>query len=73
MYVQWQKAHPDIYDQMFGTMTANNVPPSANVTLDTMEPDWGYLHESMPVKDLISTTAGPFCYDYDFEPGPYTE
>ena len=73
MYVQWQKAHPDIYDQMFGTMTANNVPPSANVTLESMEPNWGYLHEPMQVKDLISTTAGPFCYEYEFEPGPYTE
>jgi tyrosinase len=73
MYVQWQKAHPEIYDQIYGTMTANNVPPSANVTLDSWEPDWGYLHPSMQVQDLISTTAGPFCYDYDFEPGPYTE
>lgn len=73
MYVQWQKAHPEIYDQMYGTETANNVPPSPNVTLDTYEPDWGYLHESVQVKDLISTTAGPFCYEYDFEPGPYTE
>lgn len=73
MYVQWQKAHPDIYDQMWGTMTANNIPPSGNVTLDTMEPDWGYLYPSLPVKDLISTTAGPFCYDYEFEPGPYDE
>lgn len=73
MYTQWQKAHPEIYDQIYGTETANNVPPSPNVTLETMEPDWGYLYESLPVKDLISTTAGPFCYDYEFEPGPYTE
>ncbi|KPI43615.1 uncharacterized protein AB675_6947 [Cyphellophora attinorum] len=73
MYVQWQKAHPEIYDELYGTMTANNAPPSANVTLDSMEPDWGYFGDSVPVKDLISTTAGPFCYDYEFQPGPYTE
>ncbi len=72
-YVQWQNSHPDIYDQLSGTMTANNAPPSDNVTLSSMEPDWGYFGESVPISDLVSTTAGPFCYVYDFEPGPYTE
>lgn len=47
-------------------MTANNVPPSANVTLDSVEPGWGYFEgETLLVSDLISTTAGPFCYRYD--------
>lgn len=73
MYVQWQKAHPSIAYQLYGTETANNAPPSPNVTLETMEPDWGYFSESLPVSELMSTTAGPFCYEYDFEPGPYTE
>ncbi|KAK5245172.1 hypothetical protein LTR20_006077 [Exophiala xenobiotica] len=73
IYVQWQKRHPEIADQLYGTMTANNVPPSANATLDSWTPDWGYFGPSMQIKDLISTTAGPFCYDYEWEDGPYTE
>ena len=68
-WVQWQKLHPDIYDQIYGTETANNVPPSANVTLDTWLPEWGYFHETLQMKDLMSTTAGPFCYEYDWEYG----
>ena len=72
-YVQWQKAHPDLANSVFGTITANNVPPSDNATIDTVTPDWGYFHEGLPISDLISTTAGPFCYQYDFEAGPYTE
>ena len=71
MYVQWQNAHPELAAQLYGTMTANNAPPSANVTLDSMEPDWGYFGGSVPVSDLISTTAGPFCYDYEFDRDSY--
>lgn len=66
IYTSWQANNPDVADQLYGTMTANNAPPSANVTLDTIEPDWGYFDSSsIPVKDLISTTSGPFCYQYD--------
>jgi tyrosinase len=67
IYTQWQKKHPEIYDQVYGTMTANNVPPSANVTLDSVLPDFGYFYEDpVTIRDLISTTAGPFCYEYEF-------
>ena len=66
VYTSWQKNNPAIYDQVYGTETALNVPPSPNVTLDTVLPDWGYLSsESYTIRDLISTKAGPFCYDYD--------
>lgn len=66
IYTSWQAANPAAAAELYGTMTANNAPPSANVTLDTIEPDWGYFDNSaIPVKDLISTTAGPFCYSYD--------
>lgn len=49
-------------------MTANNVPPSDEVTLDSVLPDWGYL-ETRPVtvRELLSTTEGPFCYQYDLQ------
>lgn len=67
MYSKWQEMHPDIYDQVYGTMTAVNVPPSANVTLDSVVPDFGYFYENpVTIRDLISTTAGPFCYTYDY-------
>lgn len=67
MYSEWQKAHPEIADQLFGTMTATNTPPSANVTLDDVIPDVGYFDMYPPtVRELISTTAGPFCYEYEF-------
>lgn len=65
IYTSWQAANPAIADQLYGTMTANNAPPSANVTLDSLEPDWGYFQGSVPVRDLIYTNAGPFCYTYD--------
>lgn len=66
IYASWQKNNPSLASDLYGTMTANNAPPSANVTLDTIEPDWGYFDSSsIPVRNLLSTTAGPFCYKYD--------
>lgn len=66
IYTKWQGLHPEIYDQLYGTQTANNVPPSANVTLDTVVPDFGYFYEDpITIQELISTTAGPFCYIYE--------
>ena len=64
VYVQWQTLHPDVALTFTGTQTAVNVPPSPNVTLQTYEPDWGYLHPSLMVGELVNTTAGPFCYRY---------
>ena len=67
VYTSWQANYPDLAYQLDGsTGTALNTPPSDVVTLDTIEPDWGYFQEaSIPVRDLMSTTAGPFCYQYD--------
>lgn len=65
IYTEWQDAHPEGANSILGTETFGNNPPTANVTLDTYEPDWGYFHGSVQVKDLISTTAGPFCYRYE--------
>jgi tyrosinase len=53
-----------------GTGTFLNYPESANTTLDTVI-DLGYAVGSDPsvgaiaMKDLMSTTAGPFCYTYE--------
>ncbi|QGA17998.1 hypothetical protein EYB26_005676 [Talaromyces marneffei] len=47
-----------------GTGTFLNAPPSANTTLDTVV-DLGYAAgQPIAMRDLTSTTAGPFCYLY---------
>lgn len=47
-----------------GTGTFLNHPESANITLDTVL-NLGYAaRRTYPVKDLLGTTAGPFCYVY---------
>lgn len=66
VYTSWQINNPDIANTLYGTETANNAPPSPNVTLSSVEPGFGYLEsQTFLVSDLISTTAGPFCYRYD--------
>ena len=67
VYTSWQANNPAVANQLDGsTGTALNTPPSAVVTLDSVEPDWGYFQlNPIQVKDLISTTGGPFCYTYD--------
>lgn len=65
-YVSWQARHPDLAESVFGTETANNAPPSPNVTIDTIVPDLGYFDTNeYTIGQLLSTTAGPFCYKYD--------
>lgn len=47
-----------------GTGTFLNTPPSPNTTLDTMI-DLGYAAgPAVPMRDLMSTIDGPFCYIY---------
>jgi len=66
LYTSWQIRHPDLANAVYGTQTALNLPPSANMTLDTIEPNWGYFQPGpIAVGELMSTTAGPFCYKYD--------
>lgn len=66
VYTSWQTLHPDAANDTYGTETAVNLPASANVTLETVEPDWGYFQQHpIAIGELISTTSGPFCYQYD--------
>jgi tyrosinase len=47
-----------------GTKTFLNDPPSANGTLDD-EIEFGYAAgPPKPIRDLLSTVRGPFCYVY---------
>ena len=61
----WQMLDPSKRkDQISGTDTFLNVPPSANTTLDTPI-DLGYAAgPSVTMRDLMSTIEGPFCYIY---------
>ena len=66
LYTSWQARHPDLANAVYGTLTANNAPPSANGTLDTPQPGWGYFDpNTYTIGELMSTTSGPFCYKYD--------
>lgn len=52
-------------DAISGTGTFLNYPPSANTTLDTVI-NLGYAAGTdIAMKDLMSTTSGPFCYTYE--------
>ncbi|PQE09907.1 hypothetical protein CJF31_00003792 [Rutstroemia sp. NJR-2017a BVV2] len=60
----WQGLDPkNRIGMVYGTGTAFNVPPSPNVTVDTVI-DYGVLAPSQKVGDLGSTISGPFCYTY---------
>ncbi|PQE23424.1 hypothetical protein CJF30_00010514 [Rutstroemia sp. NJR-2017a BBW] len=60
----WQGLDPkNRVGMVYGTGTAFNVPPSPNVTVDTVI-DYGVLAPPQKVGDLGSTISGPFCYTY---------
>ncbi|KAG8526301.1 uncharacterized protein KY384_000294 [Bacidia gigantensis] len=64
VWTLWQDLKPEERrNQVFGTSTAFNNPPSANITLDT-EVDFDVLAPKKKISDLVSTVDGPFCYQY---------
>ncbi|KAF2032838.1 Di-copper centre-containing protein [Setomelanomma holmii] len=64
-YWTWQ--NQDIEKRLYalgGTITLNNTPPSRNTTLDD-EVDLGYVGvETVTIRDVMYTLAGPLCYVY---------
>lgn len=50
-------------NQVYGTGTAFNEPPSPNVTLATSL-NFDVLSPSVSIRDVVSTIDGPFCYEY---------
>ncbi|KIN03343.1 hypothetical protein OIDMADRAFT_116903 [Oidiodendron maius Zn] len=62
----WQNLDPqNRLDAISGTGTFLNEPPSANTTLDTVI-NIGYSGgTNIAMRDLMSTTSGPFCYTYE--------
>ncbi|KAI9760561.1 MAG: hypothetical protein M1835_000146 [Candelina submexicana] len=64
VWTLWQGLKPEErLNQVFGTSTAFNTPPSANITLDT-QVDFDILAEKKKISELTSTIDGPFCYEY---------
>ncbi|KIM95822.1 hypothetical protein OIDMADRAFT_133801 [Oidiodendron maius Zn] len=61
----WQWLDPKTrINQVSGTLTFQNIPPSANGTLSTPM-DLGYNAGPVLMKDVVSTIDGPFCYIYE--------
>ncbi|KAI4161560.1 MAG: hypothetical protein L6R39_000050 [Caloplaca ligustica] len=64
LWTMWQALNPEVRArQVYGTETAFNSPPSANVTFAT-EMDYGVLSPKQAVGDVLSSIDGPFCYAY---------
>lgn len=64
----WQMQDPRcrVYSDaaVAGTRTFLNSPPSANATLDDYV-EYGYAaRPARQLRELVSTTGGPFCYVY---------
>ncbi|KAK2781222.1 hypothetical protein FQN52_001725 [Onygenales sp. PD_12] len=51
-------------DQFYGTLTFANIPPSRNGTLDDLL-EFGRLAPPIPLREVMGTTGGPFCYFYE--------
>jgi tyrosinase len=65
--IWWMWQYGDLEEREFaisGTGTFLNEPVSANTTLDTHVKVGFVKRGSIAMKDIMSTTAGPFCYVY---------
>ncbi|KAJ9496645.1 hypothetical protein H2202_007719 [Exophiala xenobiotica] len=64
VWTLWQAMDPkNRLTQLDGTSTIFNGNSTPNVTLDTVM-NWGYLGPAKTVRDLVSVSAGDFCYTY---------
>lgn len=64
LWAIWQHQDAEArVNQVWGTETTLNIPPSANVTLDT-KISFGAISGPTRVGDMVSTIDGDFCYIY---------
>ncbi|KIW33257.1 uncharacterized protein PV07_00124 [Cladophialophora immunda] len=64
VWTLWQAADPaNRVNALSGTSTIFNQNTTPNVTLDTVV-NWGYLGPPKTLRQLVSVTAGDFCYGY---------
>lgn len=60
----WQNQDPAARAfQIAGTRTMLNQPASDNATIDDLM-DLGFNAPASPLRDHVSTVAGPYCYIY---------
>ena len=65
LWAEWQANDPiNRQYALSGTKTTANIPPSANLTLIDQE-YWGNLDSPRYVVELMSISAGPYCYRYE--------
>lgn len=62
----WQNLAPEgkRYDEIAGTLTVNNSPPSRNATLDDLL-EMGPLGSTISIREGVNTLSGPYCYVYE--------
>jgi tyrosinase len=66
LYWMWQMQDFDNRQDVFGTLTFNNQPPSANVTVDDYIDIAPLTQARAQIKDLMNTVGGtPLCYVYE--------
>ncbi|KAI3400607.1 hypothetical protein diail_2318 [Diaporthe ilicicola] len=60
----WQnQGLPARLGEISGGTTMGGFPPSKNGTLDD-DVGWGVLGNTLKLRDVLDTMAGPFCYIY---------
>lgn len=60
----WQALHPELAETIYGTVTMNNSPASANATVNDILDTKG-LSDNVALKDVFNTIGGsPLCYVY---------
>lgn len=68
VWSQWQAVDSParVYgdNAIFGTVTSQNIPPSANATLDTVI-DWGSFGSPRSLRELMAVGRGNMCFQYD--------
>ncbi|SPO01150.1 related to monophenol monooxygenase (tyrosinase) [Cephalotrichum gorgonifer] len=64
MYFIWQNLDWENRQGIAGTGTMMNQPPSDEVKLDDLL-DLSPLAEARPIRDLVDTIGGPFCFVYE--------
>jgi len=63
LWAIWQELGSGRKQQLFGTITSGNFPPSENATFES-ETRFPYIGQTGKIGDYVSTIDGEFCYIY---------
>ena len=64
VYWIWQNLHLDQAEEIAGTITMFDNPPSRDAVVED-ELDMKNLEDKIRIKDALSTMRGKFCYIYE--------